>query len=169
VSVVLGLDIFGDKQLDREILRVERNGQDMSPAFRAIADVFLAANKAQFDTQGSAGSGGWKPLAESTKTYKLAAGLDPRIMHATLALRRSLTTPGDPNQIRRISSDEMVLGTAVKSAKGFPYPAVHQHGSRDGRIPRRRPVELTANQRNRWVKILQRFLFTGEVMAGGTK
>jgi hypothetical protein len=156
------IEIFGDKQVDRELLRFRDRAMNMEPAFRALAADFLEEEAKQFDTEGAYASGGWVPLRPSTIAKKAAAGQDLRILHATNAMSRSLTVPGAPGQIRRIKRDEMFVGTDVRSKKGFPYPAVHQRPIRSP-LPRRRPVELRATTRREWIRRLQHYLVHGLV------
>lgn len=150
----LEIDVFGDTQLARELLRFGDRATDMSPAFEEIADNFLLNEERQFSTQGSYASGRWAPLAPSTVTGKAKAGLDPRTLHATRTLRNSLSRQGAPGNVREIKSDEMFVGTSVE------YARYHQMGTKH--MPRRRPVELTVNRRRMWMKILQRFLVEGD-------
>lgn len=156
-GIRLSLDVFGDQQLDRELLRYQQRGEDLSPAFEAVADFFLDVERRQFDTQGGYASGGWAPLAESTIRNKMRLNLDLRILHATLRLRESLTNRFDADHIRDIRADEMFVGT------GVDYAAYHQ-GDRTflSRTPRRRPVEFRAADRSQMVKIVQRHIETGE-------
>lgn len=148
------LEVSGDVQVARDLLRFGDRGADLSPAYRVIGDDFLQLEERQFASEGSYASGGWAPLAQSTLTRKARLGLDMRILHATLRLRDSLTRQGAADSIRRITSDEVVLGTSV------PYASFHQTGGE--RLPRRRPVELREADRRRWVKVIQRFLVTGQ-------
>lgn len=154
----LTIDIFGDKQFARRLLRVGENAGDMSPAFEDIHTDFLRIERAQFSSEGGYASGGWRPLAASTLDFKLRMGFDPRILHRTRLMRRSLTYKNQPGHIKEIGPDEMKVGTRVVSAKGYPYPRVHQLGSAKNSTPRRRVVELTHADRRKWVKILQRHL-----------
>lgn len=156
------IEIFGDKQVDRDLLRFRERSMNMAPAFAALAADFLQQETRQFDSEGAYASGGWVPLRPSTIAKKAAAGQDLRILHATLAMQRSLTVPGAPGQVRRITRDEMFVGTDVRSKKGFPYPAVHQKPIRSP-LPRRRPVELRATTRREWIKALQHYLVYGLV------
>lgn len=154
----LTIDIFGDVQLDRRMLRFAAKADDFSPAFEDLADDFLKIERRQFATQGGA-SGGWAPLAPSTVRFKARMGYDPRILHRTRVMRRSLTRKGAPGAVREISAEEMRVGTSVVSDDGrnFPYPRAHQFGT--ARMPRRRVVEFTRADRRRWIKVLQRFLW----------
>lgn len=156
------LEIFGDVLVRRELLRFAGRGDDLRPVFNELAYDFNAIETAQFDTQGQRGSGGWAPLAPSTIARKEKAGLDPRILHATLAMRNSLTRRGARGSVRTVRRDQLILGTRIRSVRGFPYPAAHQNPGR-AKHPRRPPVALTDEDRRRWVKAVQRFLVTGEV------
>lgn len=162
----LVLEVYGDVQLQRDLLRFNERLTDLTPAWESLADEFLALEKAQFDSQGGFASGGWAPDAPSTLAYKARHGLDPRVMHATLALRESLTSRGAPGSVRRITPTSMEVGTDVRSPEGFPYAAAHQAPHAPGR-KRRRVIELRPVDRERWVKVVQRFVVTGEVATGG--
>lgn len=146
----LDLDTFGETQFSRELLRVGDNAKDMTPAFDAIHELLLETETKQFSTQGSAFSGGWKPLAPSTSWAKIKAGLDLRILHATLRLRDSLTQPNHPDHVYTASGDEMFVGSKV------PYGKFHQTGTE--RMPRRRPFQFDDSTRKQIVKLLQRHL-----------
>lgn len=160
----LYLEVFGDVQLARELLRFGERAEDMSPAFEQIADDFLQIQEFQFDSQGGMFSGGWAALAPSTIESKRRQGLDPRILHATLALRNSLTNKNDPNHVRRITPDTMEVGTSVTSPSGFPYPAAHQNPKQGQK--QRRPIELDEDISSDWVKVLQEYLVQFETGIG---
>lgn len=156
----LQLTTFGEVTLHRELVRTSMRAQDMSPVLHTLADDFLNVERYQFASEGKL-SGGWAPLAPSTVAHKAARGLDPRRLHATLALVHSLTRKADPHHVRRISPDEMFVGSSVVSEKGFPYPVAHQHGT--GRIPRRRVVEFSETRKRIWMKRLQRYIVEGTI------
>lgn len=158
-------EIFGDKQIDREFLRFNQRASDIRPVGEALHADFLKIEELQFSTEGRYGSGGWHILALSTIRKKTFAGLDRRILHATLALRRSLTEEHGEGTIREIQTDGFRFGTRI------PYAQYHQRGTSvvirgDNMIPampRRRPVEFPAARRTSWVKVIQRFIVTGEI------
>lgn len=145
----LDLDTFGEKQFSRELLRVARNAGDMRPAFDQVHDLVLETEERQFSGQG-AFSGGWRPLAAATLAYKARKGLDMRILHATLRLRKSLTQRGHEDHVYKATGDEMFVGSRV------PYGVHHQFGTKN--MPQRRPVQFTPSTRSDIVKILQRHL-----------
>lgn len=149
------LEAFGEVQFSRELLRVAEAAEDMRPAFDTIHEMFINVEKLQFSTQGKSASGGWAPLAPATVAYKAAHKLDPRILHATLRLRDSLTKESHPDHIYRADADEMFVGSRVE------YGVHHQFGAPRANLPRRRPVEFTENFRNNIVKTLQRHVLGG--------
>lgn len=151
----LQIDSFGDQQIDREMLRFKGRSDNMRPVLSALADDFNDIMERQFATQGQYASGGWRPLSMRRILEKQRKGLDPRILHATHALRNSLTQRGAPGSVRRVTADELRVGTEID------YAVHHQHGTR--RMPRRRPVEFRALDRRRWIKALQRFLIDGTI------
>lgn len=146
----LELEAFGDTQFARQILRVGDRAANMRPAFDDVRDLLLGVETKQFSSQGRAYSGGWKPLAPATKRYKARRGLDPRILHATLRLRKSWTTKGHPDNVYRATADEMFFGSRT------PYARYHQLGT--SRMPQRRPFQLDDGVRRRIVKTLQAHL-----------
>lgn len=147
------LDVFGDVQFARDLLRFGDRAMDMRPAFDEIHRSFLAIERRQFESEGQF-SGSWAPLKEGTVAAKNRQGLDPRILHATLSMRRSLTSPTHANHVYWATMDEAFMGSKDPKVK------FHQFGTKRN-LPRRRPVELTKVHRARWVKILQRHLVEG--------
>ena len=65
-----------------------------------------------------------------------------------------LTQRDAKGSVRQVSIHELFVGTDVD------YAHFHQTGTT--RMPRRRPVEFTRTDRERWVKSLQRYIVTGE-------
>jgi phage gpG-like protein len=149
------LEISGDKQLSRDLLRVGDRAVHAKPALEEIADYWMRLTTLQFDTEGRHASGGWKPLKEETVRRKQLANLDPRILRATGALFGSLTSRGDGNQILDVTETELAYGSRL------PYAGAHQNPRPGSRLPQRRPVELTESARRETVKILQRHIFAG--------
>ncbi len=147
--MLVELDVFGDTQLKRRLLRFADGATDASPAFQTIADDLRDLERRQFASQGSSASAGWAPLAPSTVTRKARLGLDPRILHATGRLRASLEGHG-AGHLEIVQPHQLVFGTTV------PYARHHQHGTEI--MPRRRPIELREQDRRQVVRTLQRHL-----------
>lgn len=153
--VKIDIEVFGDKQTSRELLRFSERPANMRPVFWKIADEFRNIERNQFQSQGGA-SRGWRPLQPATVSAKARAGLDPRILHATLRLRKSLTHRGR-DHIRKFRDDEMFVGSKV------PYGVHHQFGAPGGNLPRRRPVDLMERDRKDFVRRMQLWILKGEL------
>lgn len=146
------IDTLGEEAVARTLTRLEGRLIDVAGAEPNLAAEMRSQTQAQFDSEGAAGSGGWAPLAESTIASKRSRGLDMRILHATGALRRSLTIMGARDSVTRTVGDVFEFGTTV------PYAKWHQHGT--SRMPRRRPVQLPERGRRQVVRILQQHVMS---------
>lgn len=144
MAVRLTIDTTGEPELATDMLELGERADDVSPVLAEIADDFERAETRLFDTQGG---GRWAPLKPSTVAAKAAAGLDPRILHATGALRDSLTKQGAQGAVRRITSDDFEAGTAVPYARYL------------GR--RRPPIVLREQEARRWERMVASFVATG--------
>lgn len=149
----LQVDVYGDEQVNRELLRFSDRSLDASPAFRRIADGMRDQIGRQFASQGAAGSGGWAPLKPSTLAKKAAEGLSPNILQATGALMDSLTGAGGANR-EVVTRDELIFGTTLA------YGGFHQRGT--SRMPQRKPIEFSETDRRGFMKTLQRYVVTGQ-------
>lgn len=152
------LDIFGDVQLRREILRWGDHAQDASPAFRSILTKWIGWETRQFQSQGGYASGKWKPITKAWRDEKKRRGLDTRILHMTGRLRRSLTLAAavGGDAVREVKRDSLTYGTNVE------YAPFHQHGN-PPILARRRPVEFRDRDRASTVKVLQLWIARGKV------
>jgi phage gpG-like protein len=148
--VVVSIDVFGEKQVERELLRLSDAATDMRPASARFMEYMRSVERSQFDSEGGTGSGGWAPLKPRTVAQKAARGLDPRILRAHDSLRKSLTNKSHGNHVERISADEFFFGTRDPKAK------FHQGGTR--RMPARRVIDLSERNRRAVVKIIQSHL-----------
>lgn len=148
------VDVFGDTIIERELLRFSDRALDARPAWLAIMEDFEDEMTQQFDTEGAHASGGWPQLAAATVAYKASHNLDPRILHATLRLRESLTESSGEDAIRMVDPSFMVFGSDVE------YGEYHQQGRG---VPVRKPFALTEMAKQRAVQTLQRYIVEGEV------
>jgi phage gpG-like protein len=146
---------FGEKLIARKIDRLGYRALTAKPAFEGIADRIRGYEKRLFDSEGASSGRPWEPLAASTVAHKAKAGLDPRILHATHRLRKSLTDAHDPEHLEIATNDSLVFGSLV------PYGKYHARGS--GHLPKRRPIQFNEAQKRRILKRLQLYLMTGEV------
>lgn len=138
---------FGDKLISREILDMGDRALDARPAFRLIADDFREFEAERFDAEGN---GTWEPLALSTVAEKARRGQDPRILHATLQLRNSLTKKGAKYSYSRIFREFILFGTS------HPAGGYLQKGTEH--MPARKPLGFTEPQKVVVLKRLQRHI-----------
>lgn len=159
MPVTLTFTFYGDVQLSRTLDRFAENVDDARPAWEAIADRFAHVERRQFRSEGRASSGGWAPLSPRYGAWKARHYPGRPILERDGDLVRSLTRR--PFGVEVILPDRMVIGSAV------PYGQHHQRGGPN--LPRRRPIELTEAERQVWVKVLQRFIVTGEAPTVGPR
>ena len=152
----LTFECDGQTLIDRELLRVGAYASDASPAFHAIADMMRDETREQFSTQGAHASGGWRPLKPATVRAKQRAGMRPQILQRTGSLLDSLTVEDDGNQVLQVRPDSLTFGSKL------PYSGYHQRGTRH--MPRRAPLAFTEPAKRAMVKVLQRYILTGEVL-----
>lgn len=164
MPVQFRFEVDGDVQVSRRLEGIRRGLIDLSPAFRKIHTSFLALERKQFNTEGASGSRGWKPLKPETVRRKVRmrdqgvavdgrAVVDTRILHMTHRLRESLTRKTSKDHVVEIKKYEAFFGTSV------PYAGVHQNPKASNpRGVRRRPVELTENQRRAWMRTIQKHI-----------
>lgn len=152
----LELNVVGDQQVNRELLRFAHRAVDARPLWDRIILDLRALEEEQFASQGARASGGWQPLADSTIARKAAKGRQEpsRILVDSGDLLKSLTEHGDDNAVRVSENDEMRFGTRLS------YAEFHQLGHG---VPQRRFLELTETDRHQtFVQQAHRFLVTGE-------
>jgi phage gpG-like protein len=150
--VKLYINLAGDVQLSRTLLRFSDRMRDMRPAFNAIADDLADSLRRNFNTQGTYGGAKWSPLSPKYRVWKAKNYPGRPVLVRTGALRADLTKR--PFGVEKITAQSMDVGTAL------PYFKYHQHGT--PRMPRRRQ-ELNEATRRRMVKTAQRFIMTGQV------
>lgn len=156
-------DVFGDTQINRDILRVGSRGENPRPAFYTMSKYFYLMEREQFATEGGFASGSWPDLQDATKASKrsssnatVRANAD-NILRGTDTLMKSLTRPNARFSIRRIRKDELFLGTRDPKTKH------HQHGAPGANVPQRRPVEFRRKDKIAWIKMLQQWVIRGEL------
>lgn len=144
------IDTLGsERAVARTLFGISGRVVDVEPAMGDVLDLIRRATRAQFDSEGASGSGGWPRLAESTIRRKGNA----RVLRDTDALYRALT--GETGESVAITkADGLDFGTTLF------YAHLHQTGT--GRMPRRRPVQLPDRTRQEAARIVQRFVIEGD-------
>lgn len=136
--VTLNIGIEGDKQVNATLLSMKRRVEDWSPFWAQVRNLLIDRMKQQFDTEGSRASA-WQPLSARYKSWKDQHYPNKTILRLTDRLYNSLTKIDDPNMVYETNPQQMTFGTKVR------YAAKHQLG--EGRIPQRRILSLTTQDR----------------------
>lgn len=156
-GIAVHIEVAGDVQLSRKILRFGEHAMQAELLWESLYEDFMDIEEEQFTSEGSHGSGGWAPLADSTLKEKMRRGQPTEILRATDDLFNSLARRDAPNQIFENNVTWMVFGTMDPKAK------YHQQGT--SRMPQRRVLEFTGEERVLILKKIQAFIVTGEVIA----
>lgn len=154
MAITVTIKIEGDQQVLRTFLRFAEDVQHLEEPFNAIANDFYDIENRQFDSEGGYGSGGWAALSDVSEGKGYASWKAKHFPGTSILvrwgnLRESLTMMGGYN-IRDVEPLSVTLGTMM------PYAKWHQRGT--GRMPQRRVIDLTEDDKSRWVKIIQAYL-----------
>lgn len=114
------VEAMGIRQAQTRFNRMGAAALDAAPAFVSIADMIFKIEEATFNGGGRRGGGSWKKLTDEWLTRKVRTGLDPRINHATLALRKSMTVLGAEHQNLEIGPQ------SLRISSDLPYAATAQ-------------------------------------------
>lgn len=154
-AINVRIEVLGEEQINRRLLRWAGRAGNAVPVWETIAEYLMAVERAQFDTQGAYSGHPWAPLKEATIMAKQRRGEDPRILHATLAMRNALTQKGDQHQRLQMTKSMMRFGI-----KGLNYPNIIQRKVVDGGRPRK-PVDLTEKNKVVIAKMVQLWIARG--------
>lgn len=144
------IEAFGHQVMSRQLRTVSDRASDLRPAFEEAHERFREIMQVRFATGGGPPSGPWAPLKKSTVERKARLGLDPRVLHATLRLRTSLTKLRGTGGTLQMNKDGLTMGSKV------PYGRFHQTGTR--RMVARPPVGLSTQDRRELVQIIEDFI-----------
>lgn len=161
------VEVLGEKQISRKMLRFAERAGSMVPVFEVIHDYLREVSDRQFQSQGQYSGKPWAKLRDTTIERKRRSK-DPttranadRILHAQEKLRRSLVNAGDPNQKKVITPNTMVYGTKLVYAPFHMKPGPHSR-------PVRRPVDLTEKNKVAILKTLQMWIARGQAKLMGS-
>ena len=142
--------VEGEEQVGRMLSRTTDRLDDLRPFLGAAAGFMAVAMEKQFNSEGGR-TGGWAPLSDRYAADKAERWGARPILVASGAMRDSLTGSGSGSVRREIGGDSLEFGTSV------PYASYHQTGT--SRMPQRRILDLTEDDRRGLMKLLQRHMF----------
>lgn len=154
MAIDFKLDLLGDRQLARSFSRFREGLEDLRPAWNPVSDELFRITTEQFDSEGK---GQWQPLSDVYASRKAVLAPGAKMLVLTGRMKDSLTQDGGEH-IGVMKKDRLEWGTKVKSDAGYPYPFVHQKGTRDGRVPARPIFDLTETEKRNLTRAVQRHL-----------
>jgi|WetSurMetagenome_2_1015567.scaffolds.fasta_scaffold180052_2 phage gpG-like protein len=146
----LSFTLDGEPQLVRYLDILADSITDYSSMFEKMADDFRSTMGSVFSNSGAFESRGpWASLSPDYALWKGIHAPGKPILELTGALRASLT--GGGNHISQISRTSLKIGTRDPKAQ------FHQKGT--SIMPQRKIIELTQQQKSRWVRIAHSEIF----------
>lgn len=141
------IEIDGKAEFSRTFSRLDANFDDLTPIWPAVRSKFYEIETQQFDSEGDkGGSGRWQALSARYAAQKVATYGDKPILEATGALRESLTSDG-AGSYYWADKHEVAIGTTI------PYAMYHQRGV--GKLPQRKPISFSDEQKRDLMKTIQ--------------
>jgi hypothetical protein len=111
------VELLGDRVIERKLRHVAATRANMRLILRGpVADVIFEIEAQIFQGQGRRGGGSWKQLTPAWLNRKIENGLDPRIGHATLALRRAFTVREAEHQRLVATSQSLTISSSLPQA-----------------------------------------------------
>lgn len=146
----ISFEVDGVQQTIRAFQQVERGIVDLRElgTWDWVQSEYYKVVKEIMDSEGSAGqSGRWKALTPKYAAVKRATYGDKPILQATGEMYTSLTTSGGGAVVEK-SAQEMTLGSSN------PKAGWHNRGA--GRLPRRKIIDFTDEQKKRIVAPIEK-------------
>lgn len=135
----------GAHNVGRALSVITEKASNLEPVFRVIAD---AIRERIADEIFSEGQGRWEPLNEEYAEDKAARWGPQPMLVASGQLLNSLTVQGAPGHVEVIAPDRVRVGSTIE------YLRYHQSTGARTRIPRRAPINIGSEERQRWMVLI---------------
>jgi len=135
----------GSQRIGRALSVITERASNLEPVFRVIAD---AIRESIADEIFSEGQGQWEPLSEQYAAAKVARWGPQPMLIASGQLLNSLTVQGAPGHVEVIEPDRVRVGSTIE------YLRYHQSTGARTRIPRRAPINIRPEERQRWMTLI---------------
>jgi phage gpG-like protein len=135
--------VEGIEGVDETLQQMIDRSQDMSGAWDDVIEIYIRGETDWFESQGE---GSWPPLSHSYEEWKSKHyGGEPMLVR-TGRMRSTVIPPSVINA----GTDYIELGT------DDPIAALHQEGT--GRLPRRKVISLTDDEKAQIMEIFRKHL-----------
>lgn len=135
MSEMITIQVTGADKIQQAIEELLHKAQNLDRPMHAIGAYLTNIMEGSFDSETSPDGEAWHPLAESTKAYKAKHGGNKILQSGGRNLRESTGYSSDDKSV--------VVGVNAYSKDQYPYPIVHQFGSKDGKIAARPFMPIT--------------------------
>jgi phage gpG-like protein len=115
------LEAMGTKEVKTRFERMGLAAMYAEPTMWTVVRRLMEIISLTFESQGRRGGGSWSAITQEWLLRKQRLGLDPRIGHATLSLRNSVTKEGAAHQDLEVTHSYARLGSFL------PYADTQQH------------------------------------------
>lgn len=149
----LKIEADGTAQVSTNLKHFGERASDAKPAMRKVRSIMEDSHRRNFETSGSYLGESWAPLSPGTLARKSRLGQENSPLRATGALERSLS--GGKGKRGGATKTMARAGTSVW------YGVFAQAGTKTA--PQRRITGMTARDVAKSVRIIEKFVLTGQV------
>jgi phage gpG-like protein len=155
----VGIEADGVEQVSTNLKEFGDRATDAKPAMQKVRSIMEEGIARNFETSGSYLGEAWAPLAPGTLARKARLGQGSRILVATDAMGEALTG----GRGRRGSATK----TMARAGTNVWYSVFAQAGTKGAghgaSAPKRRVVGLTQRDATKSIRIIEKFVMTGQV------
>ena len=156
--VEISIQTIGTENFVRGFNRYVEEIQDFSEVYEELYMDFTSLEMHQFDTQGSRGGQGWQALSPNYARWKARHHPGKPILVLSGQMRAALTEPGSRGAEKTIRGRDKYARFGVKESGNIgKIASFHQFGTR--RMPVRKVIDLTEQDKNRWAKSIQSWAY----------
>lgn len=150
--VKIRFEVANEVQFSRAFEEANSSYMNFEKPFGLMAEDFFQTMSTIFSAEGSfEGRSRWAALSPAYARWKARHFPGKKILELNGRLKNSLVTKGGPDNVLEITPDTLVVGTTV------PYAIYHQTGT--PKMPMRKIIELTNEQKLRWVHIMHAYMY----------
>jgi hypothetical protein len=150
--LVVTFTMLGEVVLARELSRFGDSVRDFRPVWSEIKADFHRIEAEQFDSQGARSGNPWAPLSPNYAAWK--AKVAPG--QPTLRLSNQMWSQFALGKGMYASLEPMRMELSPLTQ----YPTFHQRGSPKTHLPQRKVIDLTEDDRMRWMKMIHEYVYT---------